>query len=168
MISIRSTSARLNTTVLLIIGLLMANTVLAQTYEAGHQALQIWNAEGMSNTPIAVKVWVFFMLTTFVVGLAFVWKRVEARWAVGGFILGLVFTKLITSLLGLLPLSGLVALAHLIFWSPALYLLLTRRTFLKERSFYAFWCAWVSIVITISFVFDIRDAVIYIMHMISA
>jgi len=46
--------------------------------------LQIWNAEGMANTPLAVKVWLIFMMTTFAIDLLFVRKQVEARWVVGG------------------------------------------------------------------------------------
>jgi len=69
--------------------------------------------------------------------------------------------------MGLLTLSGLVALTHLIFWSPALFVLLKHRTFLKQRSVYAGWCGLV-VVIIISFVFDVRDAVIYLRHLAAA
>ncbi len=158
---------RIEHTLLVIIGLLFASTLLAQTYQPGHQALQIWNAEAMANSPTWVKYWLYFMLISFAMGLLFVWKRVEARWVVGGFILALSISKWLLPALNLVILSGLVALVHLICWTPALYMLLSRRTFAKERSFYAFWCGWITLVILFSFVFDVRDAVIYLKHILS-
>lgn len=153
-----------NKSILLFICLLFAGPILAQVYESGHQALQVWDARAMTNMPLEVKVWLYFMLLTFVIGLAFVRTRVEARWVVCGVLLGLAVTKWVLPAMGFTMLSGLVALVHVIFWTPALYQLLRRRTFLRERSFYALWCAWVALVILISFVFDIRDSVIYLEH----
>ena len=63
-----------------------------------------------------------------------------------------------------MPLSGLIALLHVVFWSPALYLLLTRRPFMKERSAYAVWSALATLVILFSFVFDVPGAAIYLDH----
>ncbi len=150
---------------LAITGLLITTVSLAQSYESGHQALQVWNSEGMANTPTVIKIWLYFMLVTFAAGLLFVRKHIEARVVVVGVIVALLITKWFAPMLGIVVLSGFVALVHLICWSPALFLLLKRRIFIKQRSFYALWCGWVTVVIIISFVFDIRDAAIYVMHM---
>lgn len=147
------------------IAMLFAGTAIAQSYEPGHQALEVWNAEAMTNSPQAVKVWLSIMLVSFALGLLFVWKKVEARWAVGGFVLGLLVTKYVLPMTGLVIFSGLVALVHLIFWTPALVILLKKRRFLKEHSLYAYWCGLITLVIIISFVFDLRDAAIYLAHM---
>ncbi|MEO9468322.1 hypothetical protein [Parasphingorhabdus sp.] len=143
----------------LVSGLLTATN--AGAYEPGNQALQLWNDEGIANSPQWVQTWLMVMLASFAVGLLFVWKRVEARWVVGGFITAILLSRLGIPALGIVKLSGLVALVHLIFWSPGLYLLLKNRPFLTERSFYALWSALITVVILFSFIFDVRDAVIY-------
>ncbi len=136
----------------------------ATGYEPGHSALEVWNAEGQANAPQWVQIWLMIMLASFALGLLFVWKRVEARWVVGGFITSLLVSGFVIPALGLVSLSGLIALMHLIFWSPALYLLLKNRPFSKDRSFYALWSGLITAVILFSFIFDIRDAAIYLDH----
>ncbi len=136
----------------------------AQTYEHGHGALQVFDAEGQANAPRWVRIWILIMATTFALGLLFVWRRVEARWAVGGMLVMLASFFVIIRYTDIPFLSGLIALHHLVLWSPALYLLLTRRPFLKERSLYAIWSAAMTAVILISFIFDTRDAAIYLAH----
>lgn len=144
--------------------LIFAMPAMAQEYVHGNGALEIFDGEGLSNSPTWVKVWVFIMLATFASGLLFIWKRAEARLAVGGFLLGMGALSVLTGPLGLLPFSGLIAAVHIVFWSPALIALLSRRTFLKERSLYGFWTGLMTVVILFSFVFDIRDAFIYFRH----
>lgn len=137
---------------------------LAQAYQSGHGALEIWDAQAQSAAPQWVQIWLMVLLGSFALGLLFVWKRVIARWVVGGFIAMIGTMIILTGPLGLPSLSGMIALVHIIFWSPALYLLLTQRPFLKERSFYGAWSALITAVILFSFVFDVRDAAIYLDH----
>ncbi|MEL7130194.1 MAG: hypothetical protein AAGK23_11665 [Pseudomonadota bacterium] len=139
----------------------LAASASAQDFGHGNGALELFDTEGQANSPTWVMVWVAFMLATFAAGLFFVRKRIEARWAVGGFILGILCMALLVQGIGLPPLSGFIALIHLVFWTPALILLVQRRTFLKERSLYGAWTAIMTGVILFSFVFDIRDAAIY-------
>lgn len=145
-----------------------ATAALAQAtggYDAGHGALQIWNAEGQALAPKWVQIWLPIMGLTFAAGLFFIWRHVEARWVVGGFIASLLTMIFVIPALGLVPLSGLIALLHVIFWSPGLYLMVKRRPFAKGLSAYAIWSAAMTAVILFSFVFDIRDAAIYLDHM---
>lgn len=144
--------------------LIFAMPAMAQEYAHGNGALEIFDGEGLSNSPSWVKVWVIIMLATFASGLLFIFKRLEARLAVGGFLLGMGAMTILTGPLGLLPFSGLIAAIHIVFWSPALLALLSRRTFLKERSLYGLWTGLMTVVILFSFVFDIRDAFIYLRH----
>lgn len=133
---------------------------------AGNGALELWNQQGIANSPQWVQYWLIIMISSFALGLLFIWNRIEARCVVGGLIIGLLFSKFILeNVMGLLPLSGLVALVHLIFWSPALYLLLKNRPFTKEKSLFALWSGWITLVILFSFIFDIRDTVIYLDYM---
>ncbi|MEL7488074.1 MAG: hypothetical protein AAGJ87_12755 [Pseudomonadota bacterium] len=141
-----------------------SDAVAAQDYVSGHGALQIWDAEGQANAPRWVQIWLYIMLAAFATGLLFVWRRVEARWVVGGFLAVVITAILSQSMTDIVPLSGFFALLHLVFWSPALFLLLTRRPFAKERSLYAAWSALITGVILFSFIFDIRDAAIYLDH----
>lgn len=135
-----------------------------QTYQPGHGALEIWNAEGRAAAPEWVQIWLRIMGATFLVGLFFVWHRVEARWVVGGVVLSLLASRGLSAYTDIVMLSGLVAIIHLIFWSPGLYMLLTRRPFFGERSAYATWSAAATMVILFSFFFDLRDAIIYLDH----
>jgi hypothetical protein len=150
---------------LLLCCLLSIEPILAQPYESGHQPLQLWDNAGRANMPLWVSIWLGIMMTTFALGLFFVRRHAEARWVVGGFIGMILVTVASGRLLGLLPLSGLFSLVHVICWSPALYVLLTRRPFLQGRSLYAVWSGAITACIIFSFIFDIPDAAIYLDHM---
>ena len=147
---------------------LFSNFAFAESYEHGHGALQIFDSEGMANAPAWVMTWVYFMGSCFLIGLLFVKNHQIARWVVGGFLLGLIFAMGIAPVLEWPALSGFIALCHVIFWSPALYLLLTRKPFLLERSAYSAWTGVITLVIIFSFLFDIRDAFIYMRHLLGA
>lgn len=135
------------------------------SYAAGNGALELWNRQGIANSPKWVQYWLVIMMSSFALGLLFIWKHIEARFVVGGLIAGLLVSKFVPEATGLAPLSGLVALVHLIFWTPGLYLLMKNRPFAEGRSFYAIWSAWISAVIIFSFIFDVRDAAIYLDYM---
>ena len=156
------TTGRLSLT--LALATILAAPALAQTYEPGHQPLELWDAEGQANAPAWIRIWLMFLLAVFALGLLFVWRRVEARWVVGGFLATIPATMLLTGPLGAAPLSGLFALMHVVFWSPALYILLTRRPFLHEKSLYGLWSAAITAVIIFSFIFDIPDSFVYLDH----
>ena len=136
----------------------------AQDYGHGNGALQVFDAEGQTNTPQWVLIWIVLMLGTFAAGLIFVRNHVPARWIVGGLILGFVAMGILTGPVGLLPLSGFIALMHILFWTPGLILLIRERAFLKDRSLYSLWAGLMTAVILFSFIFDIRDASIYLDH----
>lgn len=142
----------------------VVDAALARDYVSGHGALQVWDAEGRAGAPLWVRIWLNIMHIAFATGLVFMWWRVEARWAVGGFSGVFVTATLSQGLTEIVALSGLLSLLHVIFWSPALYLLLTRRPFVEERSAYAVWSAFMTFVILFSFLFDVPGAAIYLDH----
>jgi hypothetical protein len=144
---------------------LIAASAQANQYTSGHSALGIWDAQAQANLPQWIKIWLVTMLSVFASGLLFVWKHVEARWVVGGVFGALAFVKYGVPALGLVPLSGLVALVHLLFWSPALFLLLKNHPFMQGWSAYGIWSALATACILFSFLFDIRDAAIYLAHL---
>lgn len=137
----------------------------ADGYSSGHNALGVWDAEAQANMPQWIKVWLMFMISVFAAGLLFVWKHLEARWLVGGVIGALAFSKFGIPALGWVPLSGLVASVHLVFWSPALFFMLKNRPFMQGWSFYNAWAGLATACIVFSFIFDVRDSAIYITHL---
>jgi len=129
--------------------------------QLGHGALDLWNTDAIAKAPTWVQYWLFAMLSSFALGLLFVWRRVEARWIVGGIVASMMASRLVVPALGLVQYAGLTSLLHLIFWTPGLFLLLKNRPFMKERSLYGLWTGLILAVIIFSFIFDIRDAAIY-------
>jgi len=138
-----------------------------QVYSHGNGALEIFDAQGVAASPLWVQIWIIFMMAMFVAGLAFIKNHVAARWVVGGVVIGLICSKVVTTAFGLPMLSGYIALIHLIFWSPGLYLLLSRRPFNDSNNSRAFriWSATMVATIVFSFIFDIRDAAIYLHYL---
>ena len=153
----------------LVLCLLLPILAFAETeYTHGHGALQIFDEAGWEATPQWVKIWIGFMAATFIAGIAFVKNHIIARWVIGGFVLGIICGELFAKLLGIPPLSGYIALIHVIFWSPALYQLLTKRPFLGSRSTFTIWSGVMTFVILFSFIFDIRDAFLFLRHVMGA
>ena len=150
---------------LLLFSIVISAPALAQTFEPGHKALQLWNAEAMDRVPPAVEIWLYFMMAVLVTGLLFVWRHRGARWIVLGTV-GIVLSfGFLVPALGMTPFTGLAALTHLIFWSPGLYILLRDKPFLTGVSPYAIWSGLATFMIVVSFFFDIRDAAIYLDYM---
>ena len=147
--------------------LILATTVFAQsadTYTSGHGALQVFDEQGWQSAPQWVQAWIGIMAMSFLAGILFVKNHVPARWVVGGFVAGILFSVFGFPALNLVELSGLIALVHIIFWSPGLYKVLQEKAFTGPMSAYSIWTGWISAVIGFSFIFDIRDAAIYLKH----
>lgn len=151
--------------VALLLFLFLSWSVLAQDYNSGHAALEVWDSDAQANLPQWIKIWLIFMGAVYAGGLFFLKNHIEARWLVGGFIAGLLFSKLVIPGLGIVPLSGLVGLDHVVFWTPALVVMLKNRPFIRGFSIYNFWSGLATGCILFSFVFDLRDAYIYIDYM---
>jgi hypothetical protein len=135
-------------------------------YSKGNGTLKIFDAEGIAASPLWVQIWLVFMALTYASGLLFVLKQTIARLAVGGFVAGIFIGDFIFLAIGLPMLSGAIAIVHVLFWTPALIMLLIKRPFMHEQENMAFrvWSGTMTFVICFSFLFDIRDAVIYILH----
>ena len=139
----------------------------AEEYAKGHGALEVFDAEGIALAPMWVKLWVGFMLLMFATGLiAFAWKQPIARWTSGGFIVSASTGAVVFSSLGLPFLSGSIAIMHLVCWMPGLIYLVIKRPFLdaEQGLWFKVWSGLMLFTIVFSFVFDLRDAYIYIVH----
>lgn len=154
----------------LLIGLfsLFSSGVLGQElYPKGAGALEIFDGEAFLAAPLPAKLWLVFLASMFLVGLiAYAWKRPIARWAGGGFFVSILTGHLVFAALGLPMLGGSIALWHIVCWTPALVLLLAKRPFLnrEEDRWFRIWSALMTFAIIVSFVFDVRDANIYVNH----
>ena len=151
---------------IILITVSMGDADAANEYTKGHGALEVFDSEGMAASPTWVKLWIAFMAATFFAGLFFVRNHPIARWVVGGFVVGFIITSLAPKL-GFIVLSGFIACIHIICWSPALYQLLTKHPFLASgdmRSAFTIWSGVMTFVILFSFIFDFRDAYIYLAH----
>jgi len=146
---------------------LFSGLAFSADQEEVHRALRLFDEEGRANASDAVKAWLKVMTVMLLSSLLFVWKRVEARWIAGGVILMLLFSRLIVPTFEIPFLEGLASLTHVILWSPGLYFLLSRRIFLKELSIYSVWAGLMTLVILISFFFDIPDSIVYLIHILS-
>ena len=139
----------------------------AEEYIKGNGALEVFDGEGMEASPLWVRMWVGFMVLMFATGLfIFAWKQAIARWVAGGFIVSVSSGAFVFSALNLPFLSGSIAIMHLICWTPGLAFLILKQPFLDSDQGMAFriWSVSMTGTILFSFVFDIRDAWIYISH----
>lgn len=139
----------------------------AEDYPQGIAALERFDPEIFPLIPLPIQLWLVFLVLTLLAGLIFVRKQPIARWVSGGFIVSLSTGHLVfEKLLGLPMLSGSIGLWHVVCWTPGLVLLLIQRPYLNadESRWFRIWSGTATAVILFSFVFDIRDAIIYINH----
>lgn len=132
----------------------------------GNHALDLWGGvmggDGLAHSPLWVQ---YFLKTLFgvsLIGILFMPKHVEARWAAGGLLAGVFNTFYVIPYLPIVSLGGMYAVMHFILWLPGIYLLLKNRPFLEGWSAYSVWSAAVTFIILFSFIFDVRDSLIYI------
>ena len=62
-------------------------------------------------------------------------------------------------------LAGQVSLFHIIFWTPGMIMLLRRRSEIQYPKAYGIWATLSLIFYFGSMIFDVRDASIYIQHL---
>ncbi len=143
-----------------------ASAQAPEGYVSGVGPLQYFDHAAIIGSPLWLKIWLGIMVATFAAGLFFVPKHAVARWAVGGFLMPFLVMSSIIDALGWPFLSGSIALAHLLFWTPALVLLLWQRPFSNTNNRMAFriWSGLMAAVIAFSLFFDVRDAFIYVAH----
>ena len=146
--------------------ILLAGPVSAEEYPSGSGPLEVFNGEARAAVPLPLKLWLMLLLGTFAASLVFAWKKPVARWALGGLVVSMLAAGPVFAALGWPMLGGAIALWHLVCWTPVLIVLLWKRPFLDYSEWlpYRIWSALLLVVIVISFVFDIRDAWIYIDH----
>lgn len=121
-------------------------------------ALQLWNNKARFSLPLSLKIWLTLLVLTFLSSIAFIGNYYPPRWVIGGFILShlIVFLWPIATTI---PLRiGIVSLAHVICWSPGYVLTIVEVLQGSARGNYQIWSFIAIAVISIAFIFDLRDS----------
>lgn len=122
----------------------------------------VWNEEARAASPIWVQRWIIFMLCTFFAGLFFVRTQIAARWIVASVVVSHLASALVLLLLGPAALTvGVIAINHIVFWTPAALNLAVRGAPTSDAPLYGAWRYLMLVVIAFSLFFDFRDAAIF-------
>lgn len=138
--------------------------LLVSPQVAAVEALEEWNVASRDVLATPVKVWLGLMMLTNISAIGFLKNHVAARWVFAGFVIshGLV---ILMSAQGMSVLAGQVSLFHIIFWTPGMVMLLRCRNEIQYPKAYSIWATLSLIFYFGSMIFDVRDALIYIQHL---
>ena len=116
---------------------------------------------GPSGWSPALTWWIRWMIAIGLSSAIFAFTHTGARWVLAAF----VFNHAVaigTSMSGLVPMSdGLINVTHVVFWTPAVVVLVRGLGTLNRRSVYGVWHVLALATMAISLVFDYRDAFRY-------
>ncbi len=105
--------------------------------------------------------WIRWMVTIGLSSALFAFTRTGARWVLAAYVTNHV-VAIGTALSGLVPMSdGFINLTHVVFWTPAVVALVRTLPDLAFRSVYGVWHCLALATMSISLVFDYRDAFRY-------
>ncbi|MEM6411103.1 MAG: hypothetical protein AAF683_06175 [Pseudomonadota bacterium] len=125
-------------------------------------ALQDWNMEARRNMPLPMKVWLGGMMIANLASLFFIKNHIAARWVAGAFVVSHAWVAVLEGTGIYAVQGGQVSLGHIIFWAPAIYALYRYRDEIRLPSAYGIWACVMIFFYSVSLVFDIRDAAIWI------
>lgn len=114
--------------------------------------------------PAHVQLWLVWLLAIGATSLAWSFWKVEARYVALAFILTFAAPLVVGQVSG--PdavLYATLSLFHVIFWTPALVLLILRRANANFSSLYGVWLYLAMATMAISLVFDYRDVIAYLL-----
>lgn len=129
--------------------------------------LRVWDMAARLSLPWWLYLWLGLLVATFLASLRFVGRHPAARWAIGGFVVSHALVAFI-ELAGPFTLRfGIVSCTHLIGWTPALLRLRRELRPTAIGTGYGAWVRLMMLVITVAFVFDLRDAGMLIYYVLS-
>jgi len=146
---------------------IFSGLLFAAESENVHRALRSFDPDARENLPEWVQIWLKVMTVVLLSSVFFVIKHVEARWIAGGVVIMLLFSRFMVPALDITMLEGTASLSHVILWSPCLFFMLRNRPFLKKLSIYSVWSAIMTLIIILSFIFDVPDSIVYIHHLLT-
>ena len=116
---------------------------------------EVWDHTSVWQTPLWLQVWLMgIVFPSFLASIFFLHRSLEARLALGGFVL-----SHLPMMLGLFETTvGSIALIHVVCYLPALATLAKRRPQVDARSAFGVWVHIMLAVLTVSLAFDLRDS----------
>lgn len=122
----------------------------------------VWTEEARASLPLWVQRWILFMLAAFAAGLIFVKDHVAARWMVAAVIVSHLASAFFLFVLGPETLKvGVIAINHVVFWTPAAVYLALKGAPKKKAPLYSIWRYLALAVVAFSLFFDFRDAALF-------
>jgi len=125
-------------------------------------SLRIWNNAARLSLPWKLKLWLACLVATFLSSTAFVAAHNAPRWVLGGFIVSHLIVFCLSAWSQFVLRIGMVSLLHVLCWAPGYVLAIADRRGSPADLPYAIWSYAIIIVISIAFIFDLRDACSYI------
>ena len=136
--------------------------IAEETHTSIDQAFQLADAQGIKNSPTWVKIWLLVANLSFFSSLWFVKNLKAPRWLAAGFAGSVISQIFLSTIVGVTPVYGMFATTHILFWSPGYIKLIKEKAYKHPKSRYAMWSSWMIAVISFSFIFDLRNSIIYI------
>ncbi len=127
-------------------------------------SLEIWDNAARLALPTWLKAWLGLLALSFVASLAFVRRHPAARVVALGFLGSHVTVALLDGADLAVMRTGLVSLLHVVFWTPAAVALLRALPSAAPGSPFGIWSRLLLGIIAVAFVFDLRDAGMYLYY----
>ncbi|MCH7960337.1 MAG: hypothetical protein IID08_09405 [Candidatus Hydrogenedentes bacterium] len=115
--------------------------------------------EGILSMPIGWMLWVMWMMALNTASMIFCWKKIEARFVLAAWIPNGIFMTLLAEQMGYTRILGL---SHVIFWTPLVIYLFTRRKNFEWSTTYGKWLYILLVTNVASLVIDYIDVIRYI------
>lgn len=127
-------------------------------------SLEVWDHAARTSLPVWLMAWLGLLVVTFLGSLAFVRHHAAARWVLGGFVLSHAIVAIVEGA-GLATMrTGLVSVTHVLGWTLSAVALIGALPGTDPRTPYGIWCRVLLAIIAIAFVFDVRDAALYLYY----
>jgi hypothetical protein len=118
--------------------------------------------ESMPQFSTAVSWWIRWLVLIGLTAIFFAFKHTGARWVLGAYVANHSVAMGTGWLLGADALTnGLVSVTHVVFWTPAVVVLIMGLRTINRTSLYGGWHVAALATMGISLLFDYRDSYIY-------
>jgi hypothetical protein len=128
-------------------------------------ALLVWNNRARISLPLLLALWLALLVCVCLSSVFFVTESIAARWVLGGFVVSHLVVFLLPTITDFTMRRGFVSLMHVICWSPGLVVSLIDTQGRQANLIYEVWSYALITVISISFIFDLRDALTYLYYL---
>ncbi len=118
--------------------------------------------ESMPQFSTLVRRWIVWLMVIGLTSIPFALKHTAARWVLGAYVANHSVAMGTGWLLGADALSnGLVSVTHVVFWTPAVVVLIMGLRTINRASLYGGWHMAALATMVVSLLFDYRDSYVY-------